>query len=124
MGNSVASVLMVTGQHANVCQELTDFLNDCGCELVIVNDWGASIQQAQDRTFQVIILDTRVRGMDIKKAIHIFKNFDPKVKIIVKTDSSSKNLESQIRQEKIYYYHIESFDADDLKLAVKSAIEG
>ena len=123
MKNTIASVLIITNQNEEIYQELIDFLTRCGCEIVIEQDWGTSIHRVQDRPFDVIILDTRVKGMEIRQAIQIFKNLDPRIKIIVKTDSSSKKLEAQIRQEKIYYYHIDSFDEHDLKLAIKSAIE-
>jgi len=123
MVDSIVSALMVTHRNENDANDLSEYLAGHSCDLVIAKDWGESIQLAQNRKFNVIILDTKVEGMDITNAIHIFRNIDPQVKIIVKTDSSSKQLESQIRQEKIFYYHIDSFDNNDLKLAVQSAIQ-
>ena len=123
MKNSVVSVLLITNRDGGINDELADFLKQNDCEIIIEQDWGNSIQRVQNRLFNVIILDTDVKGIEIRQAIQIIKSLDPKVRIIVKTDNSSKKLEAQIRQEKIYYYHIDSFDIDDLKLAVTSAIE-
>jgi len=123
MVNQSAHILMITNEANEQYLDLMTYLNEYGYEIIVEKEWGSSIQRVQDQIFNVIILDTKVKGIDIPKAIHIFRNFDPKVKIIVKTDSSTKQFESEIRQEKIYYYHIDSFDSNDLKLAVRSAIE-
>ena len=123
MKNSVANVLIITSQKGKIRNELVDFLKQIGCNIIIEQDWGTSIQRVQNRLFNVIILETDVKGMEIRKAIQIIKNLDHEVKIIIKTDNSSKKLEAQIRQEKIYYYHINSFDTNDLKLAVQNAIQ-
>ena len=123
MRNSEAKVLMITNMKEGIYEEIADSLIKSGYEITFEHDLGTSIHRIQERLFDVIILDTKVKGMEIPKAIRIFKSIDPKVNIIVKTDSTSKNFEAQIRQEKIYYYHINSFDTNDLKLAIKSAIE-
>ncbi|MBN1155894.1 hypothetical protein JXB12_13330 [candidate division KSB1 bacterium] len=123
MVTSPAHVLMITNQDKDKYLDLLAYLEERGYEMIIENDWGASIERVQDQVFNVIVLDTSVKGIDIPQAIHIFRNFDPNVKIIVKTHNSTRQLESEIRKEKIYYYHIDSFDSNDLKLAIRSAIE-
>jgi len=118
-----AHILMITNQDRENYLDLITYLKEHGYEMIIEKEWGASIERVQDESFNVIVLDTSVKGIDIPQAIHIFRNFDPNVKIIVKTDCSTRQFESEIRKEKIYYYHIDSFDSDDLKLAIRSAIE-
>ena len=44
-------------------------------------------------------------------------------RIIVKTESNSKQLESRIRKEQIYYYYIDSFGLLELITALYSAFE-
>jgi len=119
MKHPVASILMIS---SNENTDLTEYLMEIGCDVIIENDWGKIIQRVQNRLFNVIILDTRVDGINTKQAIHILNNIDPDVKIIVKTDYCLKEFETQIRQEKIFYYHIDSFEKNDLELAIKSAI--
>jgi DNA-binding NtrC family response regulator len=116
------SVLLIVRLSDNLCKEISDILTQFGCDIVVEEDVGNGIEHAQKRFFNAIVLDTKAKGMEIKQVIKIFKNLDPNVKIIVTTDSTSKALETDVRQEKIFYYHIDSFDSNDLKLAVKSAI--
>ncbi|MBN2012202.1 hypothetical protein JW960_22930 [candidate division KSB1 bacterium] len=116
------SVMMIVRNTEGLHNELHDLLNQYGCELVIEESFGHGIEHAQNHFFNAIVLDTKVKDMELKQAIKIFKNLDPNVKIIVTTDSTSKTLETDVRKERIYYYHIYSFDPNDLKLAIKSAI--
>jgi DNA-binding NtrC family response regulator len=119
----IPNVLMIVSSQDNMLQELSEFLMNCDCEVIVRHNLVTSIQQAQNSFFDVILLDTNVKGMDICQAIKIFKNLNPKIKIIVKTNSSSKDFEAQIRKENIYYYHIETFDSNDLMSAISSAIK-
>ena len=113
---------MIVRRNDGLHNELVDLLAQCECELVIEENFGHGIEHAQTHFYNAIVLDTKVKDMEIKQAIKIFKNLDPNVKIIVTTDSTSKTLETDVRKERIFYYHIDSFDINDLKLAVKSAI--
>ena len=59
----------------------------------------------------------------IERAIRILKQYNPKVRILVRTDTNSRELESKIRQENIYYYHLNSFGNNEFTVALGSALE-
>ena len=116
------SVLMIVQQDDGLYNELSELLVQCECEFFVEKSFGQGIEHAQTHFFNAIVLDTKVKDMDIIQAIKIFKNLDSNVKIIVTTNSTSKTLETEVRKERIFYYHISTFDSNDLKLAIKSAI--
>jgi DNA-binding NtrC family response regulator len=117
------SILVFVDPNAREDTDLRTFFGDCGCEIVEASELDVSLECVQQKKFDVIILDAEIQGMQIDRFIHILKEIDPVVKIIVKTRQNSKMLEAKIRKEKIFYYHVDSFGADDLKLAIRSALK-
>lgn len=86
------------------------------------HELGTAINRIQKARFDVIVLDANIEGMPIERTIQILRGIDPAAKIIVKTSENSMELEAKVRQERIFYYHLDSFGYDDLYLAIKSAL--
>jgi len=115
-------VLMIAGAEEKNIDELTAFLKATGCEIVIEHDFGSAINRVQNSRFDVIVLDACINCVPLEHTIQILRGIDPKTKIIIKTKLNTKELEAKARKEKIYYYHLDSFGPDDLKLAIESAL--
>ena len=115
-------VLFIVKRHENEIDELLAFLKVTGYDIAIDHDLGSAINRAQINKYDVIVLDAGIESVPIERTIQILREIDPHAKIIVKTNSNSKELEAKVRSEKIFYYHIDSFGIDDLKLAVRNAI--
>jgi len=121
-GSDFGRVLLINKSLQKNIQELIERLL-LGCfDVVSDNDLGTAIHRAQTNRFDVIVLDANIQGMPIERIIQILKDIGPESKIIVKTDVNTKELEAKVRKEEIYYYHLDSFGVDDLKLAIESAI--
>ena len=119
---SSGRILIIDDRKNEDLQIFISLLSDRKIETAIESDLGTAIHRVQTDNFDAVVLDAKVSGMPVERTIQILKNIDPKMKIIVKTDNNSKDLEAKVRQETIYYYHLSSFGWDDLKLAVESAI--
>lgn len=115
-------VLIIENRRSENLQALCDSLISEHIEVVLDKDLGSAIHRAQTERFDIIVLDANSKGMPIERTIQILKSIQPSIKIIVKTDLNSKELEAKIRKETIYYYHLDSFGLDDLRLAIESAI--
>ena len=50
------------------------------------------------------------------------KGLDRKLPIIITADENNPEQESRIRQQGIFYYHVNSFGLDDLILAISNAM--
>lgn len=123
MNSSLAGkVLIIVKHEKKIVQALSSLLNKNELVLAVEHDLGAAINRAQNARFDVIVLDANIKGMPIEQTIQILRDIDPGAKIIVKTQDNSKELEAKVRQEKIYYYHLDSFGPEDLRLAIKSAL--
>lgn len=113
---------MIVGRDKKKSEKISSLFNKNELLLAIEHDLGSAINRAQNARFDVIVLDANIKGIPIEQAIHILRDIDPGVKIIVKTKENSKELEAKVRQEKIFYYHLESFGTEDLRLAIRSAL--
>lgn len=115
--------LFIIKRHEQEIDEVLTFLKATGYDTAIDHDLGSAINRAQINKYDVIVLDADIESVPIERTIQILREIDPRAKIIVKTNSNSKELEAKVRMEKIFYYHLDSFGIDDLKLAVEGAIK-
>ena len=122
IGSNFGSILLINQRKQKDIKNLVERLLLIGFDVVSDNDLGTAIHRAQSKRFDVIVLDANIQGMPVERIIQILKDIDPESKIIVKTDFNTKELEAKVRKEEIYYYHLDSFGVDDLKLAIESAI--
>lgn len=83
----------------------------------------SAIHQAQEINYDLVVTDATVEGMQIQNVIQLLYGCNPKCRIIVVSDSNSISLETSIRKEKIYYYHLNSFGMKDLTTAVSAALD-
>lgn len=77
-----------------------------------------AIQKVRDMQFDCIIMDVDLPEMKGYEAVKIVKNHNPKVQIIITAADNTKDLEAKIREQDIVYYHIKSFENQELILAV------
>jgi len=119
----VTNVLIMTEPNEVQTGELTAFLRDRGCHVYEEMTLGPAIEKAQNIAFDVIVLNAEAEAIEITRVIRILKELNPASKIIVKTTSNSESLEVKVRREKIFYYHLNSFGVNELKLAIESALK-
>ena len=82
-----------------------------------------AVKKIAGESFKCLIMDVDLPELKGYEAVSIIKNIDPKIKIIMTTKRNSKNLESKVREQDIYYYFIKSFGNDELKLAINNAFK-
>ena len=90
------SVLIIAKPDDKQIQQLALSLPPSFCHMTIEPDLAKAINYAQYERINVIIMDASIRGIKPEQAVRIFLNMYPGVKIIIKTKSNSKKLESRI----------------------------
>lgn len=56
--------------------------------------------------------------------ISVIKGMERDLPVIICADSNTAELESNIRKQRIFYYHIQSFGIQDLEMAISNAVNG
>ena len=77
----------------------------------------------QSQRVDVLVLDAALLEKDCE-FISIIKGMEKDLPVIICADTNTPELESRIRQQRIFYYHIKSFGIEDLEMAVSNAING
>ncbi len=114
--------LLITNPHKETSRELLDLLRARSVPFETITDPLVGIQKVQEEHFDVVVLDAKAPGIKVDRAIKLLKGCDPMARIIVRTEANSRRLESKVRKEQIYYYHVDSFGAQDLALAITTAL--
>ena len=86
---------------------------------VTLKDAVSRIRQVK---FDCIVMDVDLPDMAGYDAVPVIKSIEPDVNIVMTVDRNTKDLEARVRKEDILYYYIKSFDSEELKLAVRSAL--
>ena len=115
--------LIITDTANSPDRELGAFLQNQNIDCEQVSDVFTGIRRVQERHYDIILLDTGLGDVQIKQTIRLLKGCDPNARIIVQTRNNSRDLESAIRAEQVFYYHIQSFGLEDLTTAIQSALE-
>jgi len=75
------------------------------------------------KKINVLVMDVRLPEDMGYEAISIIKGLDRKLPITpFDRDENNPEQESRIRQQGIFYYHVNSFGPDDLILAISNAM--
>ncbi|HOY43447.1 MAG TPA: hypothetical protein PKY55_05420 [bacterium] len=114
--------LIVANPQKSITRELDGFLRTNAIATLLVEDPVQAIEQVQRQHFDLIVLDARAHGLKIDQAIRLLKGCDPSVRIIVRTDENTRNLEGRVRREQVFYYHVDSLGMHDLQLAITAAL--
>jgi len=56
--------------------------------------------------------------------ISVIKGMERDLPVIVCAETNTAELESSIRKQRIFYYHIQSFGIEDLEMAISNAVNG
>ena len=81
------------------------------------------MEKIRNIEFDCAIMSVNLPEMKGYDAVSIIKMIDPKIEIIMTAEENSMELEAKVRRQNIFYYHIKSFDLQELKLAVRDVFK-
>ncbi len=116
------NLLLITKAERNK-SDLMSFLKNHQIDFDLAEDQLIGIQKAYQIQYDVVVLDAEEERYHIDKAIRILKERNPKVRIIVRTELNTRELEIKVRKENIFYYHVNSFGNQEFTTALSSALE-
>ena len=94
-----------------------------GFKLFTVKNLKETLLTLQDQRFDALVIDAALLEDDFG-FISVIKGIEKDLPIIICAEMNTPELESKIRQQKIFYYHIKSFGIEDLEMAISNAING
>jgi DNA-binding NtrC family response regulator len=82
-----------------------------------------AIEKTRAAAFDCVILDADLPEMTGYEAVWLMKTINSNPAIILTARENNIELETKAREQNIFYYHIRSADADELKSAVRSILD-
>lgn len=77
----------------------------------------------QGQRVDVLVLHAVLLEKDCE-FISVIKGMERDLPVIICADANTAELESRIRKQGIFYYHIQSFGIEDLEMAISNAVNG
>jgi DNA-binding response OmpR family regulator len=92
-------------------------------EVEIAQSVAEAVERAQTMDFHCVILDINLPEMNGYEAIPLINTISSNCPVIVTAAKNTPELETKVRQQGVYYYHLRSFGLDELTSAVRSSFE-
>jgi DNA-binding NtrC family response regulator len=104
-------------------QNLEAFSKDKGFALLKTSNLKETLLTLQERRVDVLVLHALLLDKDCG-FISVIKGMERDLPVIICADTNTAELESSIRKQGIFYYHIQSFGTEDLEMAISNAVNG
>jgi DNA-binding NtrC family response regulator len=102
-------------------KDLSPFLDRHGYKSLTAGSLKETLLTLQEERIDALVIDAGLLEEDCG-FISVIKGIEKDLPIIICAESNTPELESKIRQQKIFYYHIKSFGLEDLEMAVSNAV--
>ena len=103
--------------------ELKSLLAERGERPVFAKTLKETLLTLQSEPVDVLVLDAALLEEDCG-FISVIRGIEKELPIIVCAETNTPEMESKIRQQRIFYYHIKSFGTQDLVMAISNAVNG
>ncbi len=104
-----------------LASELRSFFTERDFNTIHVNTLKDTLLTLQSQSPDVLLLDADLLEEDCA-FISIIKGMEEDLPIIICAETNTPELESKIRHQGIFFYHIKSFGTQDLEMAISNAI--
>lgn len=118
----ISESILIAEPVEGISSELDRFLSETGLGSVRAKSLKETILCLQGQRFDALILDSSLLEQDCG-FISIIKGIEEDLPIIICADVNTPQLESDIRQQGIFYYHIKPFGIQELEMAISNAIK-
>jgi len=102
---------------------LHNFLTEKGYHFIKASTLKETLLTLQKQRVDALVLDVSLMENDFG-FIPVIRGIEDDLPIIICAETNTPELESKIRQQRIFYYHINSFGIQDLEMAISNAING
>jgi DNA-binding NtrC family response regulator len=103
--------------------DLNHYIDERGYNTIRAANLKETLLTLQDKKVDVLVLDAALLEEDCG-FISVIKGMVKGLPVIICSEINTPELESEIRKQRIFYYHIKAFGIEDLEMALSNAVNG
>ena len=115
-------ILILDSNVLDVFRLFSDLLRS-GFEVETCGSLQELVGRIKNINYDCIVMDVNIPKIKGYDAVSIIKAIDPHLKIIMTSERNDLELETEVRKQDISYYHIKSFDRQELVEAVRDVCQ-
>ena len=120
---TVQKIILIAEPVEALLKNLETFSEERGITLIRTANLKETLLTLQEQRVDVLVLDATLLERDYG-FICVIKGMEPGLPVIICAETNTAELESGIRKQKIFYYHIKAFGIQDLEMAILNAVNG
>ena len=114
--------ILVVDDEAAMRQSLKDWLMEDDYEVDLAASGEDAISMARDRSWDIILLDLKMPGMDGLETMSRLKKMIPETEILMMTAYGSIDTAVQAMKEGAFDYLVKPFDPDEIDMLIKKIV--
>lgn len=115
--------ILIAEPEEGLSKNLEAFSKDKRFTLLKTGNLKETFLTLQGQRVDVLVLHAVLLEKDCE-FISVIKGMERDLPVIICAEANTAELESRIRKQGIFYYHIQSFGIEDLEMAISNAVNG
>ena len=116
------SRILVVDDEAAVRESLNDWLMEDDYEVGLASSGEVAVSMAQENSWDVILLDLKMPGMDGLETLKRLKKIMPEAEVIMMTAFATIDTAVQAMKEGAFDYLVKPFDPDEIEMHIKKIV--
>ena len=114
--------ILVVDDEAAIRESLKDWLMEDGYNVALAVDGETAIKMAETSSYDVILLDLKMPGIDGLETMRRVKEISPDAEVLMMTAYASVDTAVQAMKEGAFDYLVKPFDPDEVDLQIKKIV--
>ncbi len=115
--------ILIVDDEKSMCQYMSIMLRKGGYDVKTVHNGKKALQEIKESSFDVVITDIRMEGMDGIELLGAIKETNPTLPVIIMTAYASTKTAIDALNRGAFYYLIKRAKNDEIKMVIRNALD-
>ena len=115
--------ILIVDDEKSMCQYMSIMLRKTGYDVKTVHNGKKALQEIKESSFDVVITDIRMEGMDGIELLGAIKETNPTLPVIIMTAYASTKTAIDALNHGAFYYLIKRAKNDEIKMVIRNALD-
>jgi DNA-binding NtrC family response regulator len=115
--------ILIVDDEKNMCQYLSIMLRKEGYDVKTVHNGKKALQEIKESSFDVVITDIKMEGMDGIELLAAVKESNPTLPVVIMTAYATTKTAIDALNRGAFYYLIKRAKNDEIKMVIRNALD-